>query len=160
MHHFIRFLFPLALTVAFLSAGSSAESWSYEDCGAPDDVLQLESISVKPDPPVPGKDVAITVTGTVRDTIADGAYVDLTVKLGLIKILKKELDICEEARKANSTVQCPVVPGKYTVTHTISLSRNIPWARYKIDVGGYTVDDDPLLCAQISVDFTKQFPEL
>jgi len=27
----------------------------------------------------------------------DGAYADVTVKLGLIKLLQKQFDICEEA---------------------------------------------------------------
>lgn len=30
-------------------------------------------------------------------TTQDGAYADVTVKVGLIKLLQKEVDLCEEA---------------------------------------------------------------
>lgn len=77
------------------------------------------------------------------------------MKLGLIKLFKKEFDICEEARNANLTVQCPVKPGQFTVAHTISLPREIPPAKYAIDVHGYTVDDDDLFCVRIYASFLK-----
>jgi len=66
----------------------------------------------------------------------------VTVKLGLIKLLQKRFDLCEEAyvvlsflpygqltslrRNANATVQCPVEPGSYHVTHTVALPKEIP----------------------------------
>lgn len=103
-----------------------------------------------------GKDLTITVSGRVTDVIEDGAYADVTVKLGLIRLIKKQFDICEEARNANLTVQCPVEPGYYKVTHTTSLPKEIPPAKYKIELDGYTVDDNPLLCMRIHVDFIKQ----
>lgn len=74
---------------------------------------QLKSISVSPDPPVPGKNLTVTVEadvlkkievsslfrGQYKDpaNIQDGASADVTVKLGLIKLLQKTFDICEEA---------------------------------------------------------------
>jgi hypothetical protein len=65
------------------------------------------------------------------------------VKLGLIKLLQKRFDVCEEAcvhdnstsgmktnstlrRKNNATVQCPVEPGTYNVEQTVALPKEIP----------------------------------
>lgn len=66
------------------------------------------------------------------------------MKLGLIKILQKQFDLCEEAyvsvifamsemptlsflrRNANTTVQCPVEEGIYEVVHTVALPKEIP----------------------------------
>jgi hypothetical protein len=67
------------------------------------------------------------------------------VKLGLIKLLHKQFDVCEEAcvffqassssseidrmvlrRKNNVTVQCPVEPGEYEVVQTVQLPKEIP----------------------------------
>jgi hypothetical protein len=69
--------------------------------------------------------------------------VDVTVKLGLIKILHKQFDVCEEAcvssltlltlesdmacrRKSDVDIQCPVEKGPYNVTQTVALPREIP----------------------------------
>lgn len=76
--------------------------------------------------------------------LQEGAYADVSVKLGLIKILQKQFDLCEEAyvsvifavsemltlsylrRNANTTVQCPVQEGNYEVVHTVALPKEIP----------------------------------
>ena len=85
----------------------------HESIGSTSDVVQIESITVSPDPPKPGEDLTVTVKGTAQENIEvrhsamvrfrlltsfqEGAYADVTVKLGLIKLLHKEFDICEEA---------------------------------------------------------------
>jgi len=106
--------------------------WSYINCGmydavhlhlnsycilpgTPDDVIQIESIQVTPDPPQPGKDLTVRVVGVASEIIQassnpsfslrrlltrlmqEGAYADVTVKLGLVKLLRKRFDVCEEA---------------------------------------------------------------
>ena len=76
--------------------------------------------------------------------LQEGAYADVSVKLGLIKIVQKQFDLCEEAyvsvifavsemltlsylrRNANTTVQCPVEEGNYEVVHTVALPKEIP----------------------------------
>ncbi|PPR00490.1 hypothetical protein CVT24_005550 [Panaeolus cyanescens] len=137
----------------------TTEGWSYEDCGLDTDVIQLESISISPDPPQPGKDLTVTVKGTAKERIEEGAVADVTVKLGLIKILSKTFDLCEEARKANATIQCPIEPGQYTVTQTVALPKEVPRAKFVVDVQGYTVDEDDMLCLKLKVDFMKNpFP--
>ncbi|KAK7007794.1 ML domain-containing protein [Favolaschia claudopus] len=130
-------------------------SWGYTNCGEPTDLIQLKSLQVTPDPPQPGKSLTITVEGEARETIEDGAYVDVTVKVGRIKILQREFDICEEALKANASVTCPVEKGEYTVTQTVELPREIPPAPFTVEVRGYTVEDDPLVCLDIVADFRK-----
>ncbi|CAE6481108.1 unnamed protein product [Rhizoctonia solani] len=71
--------------------------WSWTDCGLPSDGVQIKSIEVSPDPPKPGQDLTVKVIATSNKEITEGAYADVTVKLGLIKLLKKQFDICEEA---------------------------------------------------------------
>jgi len=133
-------------------------SWSFADCGEPNDVIQIESFIVSPDPPQPGKNLTVTVIAQANGVIADGAYADVTVKLGLVKLLNKRFDLCQEARNADTQVQCPVEPGPYTVVHTVALPKEIPPAKFTVAVRGYTVDEDPLMCANINADFRKKFP--
>lgn len=72
----------------------------------------------------------------------NGAYADVTVKLGLIKLLQKSFDLCQEAygsslvsfflpdllerQNSNATVQCPVEPGTYVVEQSVTLPKEIP----------------------------------
>ncbi|KAJ7107852.1 ML domain-containing protein [Mycena epipterygia] len=134
---------------------TAATGWEYADCGLSSDPIQIESISVSPDPPQPGQDLTVTVKGTVTDEIVEGAYADVTVKLGLIKLLQKEFGLCEEARTANSSIQCPVDKGTYTVSQTVALPAEIPKAKYTVYITGYTIEDDDMLCLQLKVDFMK-----
>ncbi|CAE6454039.1 unnamed protein product [Rhizoctonia solani] len=134
----------------------TTNSWSYTDCGLPTDAVQVQSIKLSPDPPQIGKDLTITARGVVTRKIEDGAYADVTVKLGLVKLLHKQFDICEEARNNNVTVQCPVEPGEYEVVQTVQLPRETPRAKFIIDVKGFTSEEalDPdLACLQLKVDF-------
>ncbi|KAL7423150.1 Phosphatidylglycerol/phosphatidylinositol transfer protein [Cryptotrichosporon argae] len=132
------------------------DSWSYVDCGTAEDVVQLKSIKVSPDPPKPGANLTVYVEGDVLQPIEEGAYADVTVKLGLIKLLQKRFDVCEEARNANASVQCPVAPGPYAVEQTVELPKEIPKAKFAVQVRGFTADEDDLLCLDLYVDFLKK----
>jgi len=133
----------------------TTDGWRYTDCGLPTDPIQIDSIDVSPDPPQPGKDLTVLVKATALERLEEGAYADVTVKLGLIKLLKKQFDLCEEARNANTTVQCPVEEGSYEVTQTVALPKEIPKAKFVVEVRGYTVEDEPMLCLDLHVDFMK-----
>ncbi|KAF9785545.1 ML domain-containing protein [Thelephora terrestris] len=138
----------------------TAAGWSYTDCGIATDIVTINSLTVSPDPPKPGQDITVTVDATTSEVIEEGAYADVTVKLGLIKILRKTFDLCEEARNANATVQCPVEKGHYVITQTASLPKEIPPGKFNVAVQGYTANDEDMLCVNMVVDFTKGFPHL
>ncbi|EIM92953.1 uncharacterized protein STEHIDRAFT_117878 [Stereum hirsutum FP-91666 SS1] len=133
----------------------AAASWEWSSCGLSSDPIQIESIDVSPDPPKPGENMTVTVKASAQELIAEGAYADVTVKLGLIKLLQKSFDLCEEARNAETSVQCPVEPGSYTVEQTVALPAQIPQAKFRVHVDGFTVDDDPLVCVDLTVNFMK-----
>jgi len=134
----------------------ATQGWSWEDCGLPSDAIQIESISVSPDPPSPGQDLTVLVKARAQEVVEDGAYADVSVKLGLIKLLQKQFDLCDEARNANTTVQCPVQKGEYQVEHTVALPKEIPKAKFSVNVRAYTFDDDDLFCVDLKVDFMKK----
>ncbi|KAB8215446.1 ML domain-containing protein [Aspergillus novoparasiticus] len=147
----IAFQFPITSPYFHIS-----NDWSYENCGSPDDAVDIRRISLNPDPPSAGKSLEVKLMMNVYNAIEEGSYVDVVVKLGLIKLLKKEFDACETLRNYNSTIQCPVAPGSYEVTHTVDLPREIPLAKYNIEAEGYTNNDHPMLCLKVIADF--RFP--
>ncbi|KAJ6604744.1 ML domain-containing protein [Mycena vulgaris] len=143
-----------------LKAYAATSGWEYVDCGLPSQPLQVDSIDVFPDPPVPGQDLTVTVKALVTDIIEEGAVADVTVKLGLIKLLQKTFDVCEEARNANTTVTCPVEPGVYTVVQTVALPKEIPKAKFVVQIRGFTVAEEDMLCLDLKIDFMKSISSI
>ncbi|KAH9985440.1 ML domain-containing protein, partial [Russula compacta] len=133
----------------------TTQGWSWVNCGLSTDPIQVESIKVFPDPPKPGQNLTVTVEASTQEKVQEGAYADVTVKLGLIKLLQKKFDLCEEARNAQASVQCPVDEGHYVVEQTVALPKEIPQAKFTVNARGYTVDDDDLFCVDLKVDFMK-----
>ncbi|KAJ7264505.1 MD-2-related lipid-recognition domain-containing protein, partial [Mycena haematopus] len=121
--------------------------------GLPTDVVQLKSFEITPDPPQPGKNLTIKVEGEAMERIEEGAYADVVVKLGLIKLISKKFDVCEEARRANASITCPVEKGEYEITHTVAIPREIPHAKFSVAVRAFTVDSEDILCLDIKADF-------
>ncbi|KAH8102450.1 ML domain-containing protein [Cristinia sonorae] len=133
----------------------ASDKWHWSTCST-DVPLHITSIDVSPDPPKPGEDMTVTVKGYTDEEIKEGAYADVVVKVGRIKILQKEFDICEEARNANASIQCPVSKGDHEIVHTVPLPKEIPPAPFNVHIDGYTVDDEDLLCLDLSIDFRKR----
>lgn len=87
--------------------------WSWNDCGSDDDALKLTKIDVSPDPPQSGRNLTIDAAGIVNRYIAvcyavmslynpliniqEGAYADVSVKLGYITLYHTRFDLCKEA---------------------------------------------------------------
>ncbi|KAI9508787.1 ML domain-containing protein [Russula earlei] len=128
----------------------TTDRWSWVDCGSSSDVVRIESIN----------NLTVTVRATAQERIEEGAFADVLVKLGLIKLLHKEFDLCQEARDAQASIQCPVDSGEYVVEHTVALPKEVPQAKFTINARGYTVDQDDLFCVDLKVDFMKRpFPK-
>ncbi|KAI0721253.1 ML domain-containing protein [Cerioporus squamosus] len=127
--------------------------WDWSDCGTDSHIVHIKSIEVSPDPPERGQDLTITVEGVADQKVEEGAYADVTVKAGVIRLLHKEFDICEEARNANASIQCPVEKGTHKVVQTVTLPKEIPPAQFKVEIRGFTETDDDLLCSNLMMDF-------
>ncbi|MGW7459491.1 ML domain-containing protein [Streptomyces sp. NPDC054797] len=139
-------------------------SWSYINVGTPDDALQIESISATPDPPAPGKNLRLDIKATAQSKITEGAYVDVLVKLGVIKLLHKQYDLFQLLKgdtsndwtltpAAGSSVG-PIEPGGVDLVFAWEpVMREIPRAKFIIEVRGFTADDEELLGLDLRVNF-------
>ncbi|KAI9105697.1 ML domain-containing protein [Phlyctochytrium arcticum] len=131
--------------IAFVNTDGSSVS----DCGAPDDVFHLESITVTPDPPQRGQLLTVDVKGHLDEAIDVGATVDVRVKLGLIKLLDKTFDLCEEIKQIGR--ECPLEKGPIHVNHTVELPRELPPGRYQVFIEATNFDEKHAAC--IKADF-------
>ncbi|KAG4443194.1 hypothetical protein IFR05_001336 [Cadophora sp. M221] len=133
-------------------------AWSYIDCGLPTDFVLITSLNISPNP-APGKEVTISASFEVTADIEDGAYLDVTVKLGLIKLLQKTFDVCEELGNGagkDLNIKCPIKKGSYSISNTVKLPKEIPPAKFSIAARAYTVEDEGMLCADLLVDFVSR----
>jgi hypothetical protein len=63
----------------------------------------------------------------VKETIEEGAYVQLTVKYGLIRLITTKADLCKEI--GNVDLECPLEAGEMEITKSVDLPAEIPPVR-------------------------------
>lgn len=71
-----------------------------------------------------GQELVIKAHGTVKKTIEQGAYVQLSVKYGLIRLVNTKADLCEQI--GNVDLECPVKAGDMEITKKVELPKEIP----------------------------------
>ncbi|KAL8850861.1 MAG: hypothetical protein Q9221_004174 [Calogaya cf. arnoldii] len=71
------------------------------------DSLTIDNVDFEPNPPEKGKKLLIKANGTFTEKVEHGAYIDLTVKLGLIKISHEQYDLCEHMNQQVDE-ECPI----------------------------------------------------
>lgn len=107
-----------------------------------------------------GQDLTIKVKFRAPKVIENGATADILVKMGLVKFLKISVDICEELRDKNATMQCPIEAGEHTFEHTTLLPKEIPRTKFFIDISGFTAEDENMFCTNFAVDFMTRHSTL
>ncbi|KAJ7358220.1 hypothetical protein DFH08DRAFT_687635, partial [Mycena albidolilacea] len=135
--------------------------------GAPSDSVQIKSISVSRTHP---RSAELTVTvdlevveclplylslPTPERLLQEGATADVLVKYRRIKLLQQTFDICEEACPTRRS-RAPS-SGAYSIVQTVELPKEVPKPalKYVINVYGYTVVEDPMACADITVSSSR-----
>lgn len=126
-------------------------------CGTPDDIFQFDGeIKVTPEIVKPGAEVTIEAEGTLSQDLEDGTYAKVLVKLGLIKIISKTFDLCEELRKDNNEIQCPINRGKVVIKQTVQLPKEIPPGKFSVQALVFSANDDDVTCLNVVADFTHR----
>jgi len=116
-----------------------------------DDLVQIEKVDLEPNPPVAGQPLIIKATGTVKEDIEEGAYIELQVKYGLIRLIKTRADLCEQVQ--NVDMECPINKGKLEITKTVDLPREIPPGKYTVFADVYTREELQITCLTATVNF-------
>ncbi|KAL2016644.1 hypothetical protein VTK56DRAFT_3224 [Thermocarpiscus australiensis] len=118
------------------------------------DLITIENVSLTPNPPQAGNTLVIEATGTVKETIVDGAYVDLEVKYGYIRLISTRADLCQEIK--NVELECPIEKGKLIITKSIDLPKEIPPGKYTVQADVYSKDDEHITCLTATVFFGRK----
>lgn len=71
-----------------------------------------------------GKNLTIKASGTFSEDVEKGAYVNLQVKYGLIRLINQKADLCDQIK--NVDLECPLKKGEAELTKDVELPKEIP----------------------------------
>lgn len=129
-------------------------SFGYEGNRDSDNPLVIGVIEVTPDPPQRGKDLSARITGNLVRVLGDGAYVDITVKFGLIKLHSERKALADLLNEWGGAL--PQETGLFTLELSNSkvLEKEFPGGKYKVILRGYTKADEDAFSLVLTVNFT------
>ncbi|KAL3233028.1 Phosphatidylglycerol/phosphatidylinositol transfer protein [Nakaseomyces bracarensis] len=118
-------------------------------------LLEITKLDLAPNPPKRGSKLVIEASGEVFETIKDGAYIDVEVRLGYIKLLTQTYDLCEVLEDNDvDGLQCPIQKGKYNkLSKDIDIPQEVPPGKYMVTARAYTAEDDLITCITGEVYF-------
>jgi len=119
-----------------------------------DDILTIDHVNLKPNPPAAGQTLTIEASGIFNETVEEGAYVNLQVKYGLIRLINQKADLCDQIK--NVDLECPIEKGKVVLTKDVDLPNEIPPGKYTVLADVYTVDDRKITCLQTQITFSRK----
>ncbi|TID18027.1 phosphatidylglycerol/phosphatidylinositol transfer protein precursor [Venturia nashicola] len=122
---------------------------SYTSCGSLNDVLQVDSLTLDPNPAQQGNNT-LKISGTLLEDVTEGAKITVKVKAGILTFFHKELDVCDLA-DMKSDLECPIKAGPFEIAKDFEIPSGLPHIDFKIDLSGTTADNKTLTCYSIDV---------
>ncbi|KAJ1981646.1 hypothetical protein H4R34_001994 [Dimargaris verticillata] len=108
-------------------------------CGKKTDVLTIDSVKLSPDPPHKGQSLLIEGSGRLSEDIVEGSFVDVTVKWGVIVLIRKRYQLCDLAGEIDE--KCPVKQGKVTIKKAIDIPKEVPMGIYTVNAVAHLPGD-------------------
>ena len=59
----------------------------------------------------------------MKEDISEGTTIEVTVKYGVVQLIKKKFDFCDEADKVDE--ECPIEKGELDITKDVDLPKEI-----------------------------------
>nr|POF00933.1 phosphatidylglycerol/phosphatidylinositol transfer protein [Quercus suber] len=124
-------------------------------CADPkDDILDLISVDLTPNPPKAGSSLSITAKGQLSEEVEDGAKIHLSVKYGVITIIRSTADLCENVDKVD--LKCPLPKDEETtITKDVELPKEIPPGKYTVVADIVTKNETKITCLTATVEFHR-----
>ncbi|QPG77003.1 Phosphatidylglycerol/phosphatidylinositol transfer protein [Brettanomyces nanus] len=114
-------------------------------------LLTLSSVRMDPVPPERGQNLTISAVGTLSKLVESGAYVDVDVSYGYIKIIHQTYDLCDELPQVDMT--CPLKRGYYKIEKEVEIPKEVPPGKYLVVARAYTKDDELITCLTGEAEF-------
>lgn len=114
-------------------------------------LLDLQKVVIDPNPPEKGKNLTFVAEGVLKQTITDGAYVEVDVRYGFIRLIHQTYDLCEEVH--NVDLECPIKKGAQTISKKVAIPEEVPPGKYLVIARAYTKEDALITCLTALVEF-------
>ncbi|KAG2217556.1 hypothetical protein INT45_006723, partial [Circinella minor] len=126
-------------------------------CGDDNDLLTIKEIKLNPDPPRAGEKLTVDFKGTLKEDVSDGTTIEVTVKYGVVQLIKKKFDFCDEASKIDE--ECPIKKGELNITKDVDLPKEIRKlfiiGRYSVHAVIVTPDEKQVTCLDGRMSFPR-----
>lgn len=126
-------------------------------------LLEITTLSLSPNPPIKGHNLTITADTIIKKTIVKGAYVDVDVHYGYLRLLNQRFDLCEQIDEyggggdGDGDVKCPIEKGRLEVNKEVTIPPQFPAGKYTIVGRAYTVEGEFITCLSTTVEFLWVF---
>ncbi|KAL8890805.1 MAG: hypothetical protein Q9215_002109 [Flavoplaca cf. flavocitrina] len=123
-----------------------------EFCADPTNyILAIDHVDLDPNPPQKGKALQIKAKGNFTEEVEQGAYINLSVRYGLITLVKTTADLCEQMKEVDES--CPL-EGIKDFTKDVTLPKEIPPGTYTVLADVYTQEAKQVTCLKATVHFS------
>lgn len=114
-------------------------------------ILSLKKVTVDPNPPLKGANLTFVAEGVLSADVEDGAYVEVDVRYGYIRLIHQTFDLCEEITKVD--LECPILKGKQVIEKTVEIPKEVPPGKYIVYARAFTKDDEFITCLTTTIVF-------
>lgn len=114
-------------------------------------ILDLQRVVIDPNPPAKGQNLTFVASGYLSQDILDGAYVDIDVRYGYIRLIHQTYDLCEEV--TNVDLECPIKKGQQVISKEVEIPNEVPPGKYLVNARAYTKEDVLITCLSATVEF-------
>ena len=111
------------------------------DCGNDTDILHLHYVYLDPPQPQRGQPMKITAEGLLDDDIVEGTKVHVLAKMGVVKLLDKVFDFCQEVIQ-HVDMQCPVNKGLIKLEKVVDIPSEVPPGKFYVQARVFMPDGD------------------
>lgn len=114
-------------------------------------ILDLQEVIIDPSPPAKGQNLTFSATGYLSKDIEDGAYVEVDVRFGFIRLIHQTYDLCEQV--GNVDLECPIKKGKQVITKEVEIPAEVPPGKYTVNARAFDKNDVLITCLTATVEF-------
>ncbi|KAI8144502.1 ML domain-containing protein [Fennellomyces sp. T-0311] len=127
-----------------------------KDCSDSSYILDIEDITLTPAQPQPGQELLIQASGYLKERVDYGANAHVIVKLGVVQLINRNFDICNELDNNDTELKCPIESGLVTVSQKVTLPKETPRAHFNVQVRAENYDGAKLACLDVNIDFRRR----
>ncbi|KAG0238342.1 Phosphatidylglycerol/phosphatidylinositol transfer protein [Actinomortierella wolfii] len=140
--------------ITALAAFAVSVQAALTSCGTSTDDLQLTSLSYTPNPPKVGQDICVTLKGTLKKEVTQGASIRIVGTFWGINVYDQTLNLCDSL--AGGPNPCPIPTTTTEVTQCFAIPSNVPTGiSINLSVTATNNGGSKLFCIKGPISFTN-----